>query len=453
MFKNKKGILVLTFLMAFTLVLTSGVQADVKNMIVMVGDGLGVGQMDMARYLAGGKDHKLEFMKMPNIGLMMTSSTEGVTDSAAAGTAIATGRKTKNGMVGMSPSGAELDSILDYAETLNKSTGIISSNKVTDATPAAFAVSAESRDNEGEIAQSILNNDVDVVLGGGADEFKEEEVGKDVIGMAQDMGYSYVTNADELNNVNPENGKLLGLFSPSYMNYVLDRDDVGSNEPSLLEMTKKAISILSKDEDGFFLMSEGARIDHAAHAADVSGMVAETLQFDESVEYAVNWAKEHGDTMVVVLADHETLGISVPEPLKKESIMNIEVSPEYMAGQMVEKENEPGMTVKSIKNVFKEYANIELTDQEAKDFNESIINNDGNMYYSYMIGWEIGSVIAEKYYAGSLTSEIRAESPTGGHTLNSVPVFAYGPESEGFNAVLDNTEVYDVLFEAFKPGN
>jgi alkaline phosphatase len=157
--------------------------------------------------------------------------------------------------------------------------------------------------------------------------------------------------------------------------------------------------------------------------------------------------------MVVVLADHETLGISVSEPLKKESLMNIEVSPEYMAGKMVKKDNEPGMTIESIKSVFNEYANIELTDQEAKEFNNSIINNDGNMYYSYMIGWEIGSVIAEKYYAGSLTSEIRANSSTGGHTLNSVPVFAYGPESEGFNAVLDNTEVYDVLFEAFRPGN
>src|SRR6056297_1364287 len=113
-------------------------------------------------------------MQLPNVGLMMTSSVQGVPDSAAAGTAMATGKKTKNGMVGMSPTGAKLDSILDYAESLGKSSGIISTNKVTDATPAAFSVSAESRDNEVAIAKAILNNDVDVILGGGPDEFTAE---------------------------------------------------------------------------------------------------------------------------------------------------------------------------------------------------------------------------------------------------------------------------------------
>lgn len=450
MLKNKKGLLILTLFLTFSLALTAGAQAEVKNMIVLIGDGLGQGQIDMTRYMSEGKDTQLELMKLPNIGMMMTSSVQGVTDSAAAGTAMATGKKTKNGMVGMSPNGAELDSILDYAEVLNKSTGIISTNKVTDATPATFAVSAKSRDNEVAIAKDILNNDVDVVLGGGKDEFTEEE---DVVAQAQDMGYEYVENEDELNNAQASNNKLLGLFNDSYMNYKLDRDDVNSNEPSLKEMTKKAINVLSRDEDGFFLMSEGARIDHAAHAADIPGVVAETLEFDETVKYAVDWAKKNGNTMVVVVADHETLGLSVTEPINKEALMNIEVSPEYMAGQMVEKEGEPGMTIESIKNVFSKYANIEMTDKEAKEFNQSIIDNEGNMYYSYMIGWEIGSVIASEYNAGVVSSDIRAKSSTGGHTLNSVPIFAYGPETDAFNDVIDNTEFHSILFNAFKPGN
>jgi len=453
MFKRKKGLLVLTLFLTLTLALTAGAQAEVKNMIVLIGDGLGQGQIDLTRYMTEGKDAELELMQLPNVGLMMTSSTQGVPDSAAAGTAMATGHKTDNGMVGMSPTGAELDSILDYAETLNKSTGIISTNKVTDATPAAFSVSAESRDNEGAIAKAILNNGVEVVLGGGADEFTAETAGEDVVKMAQEMGYEHVTNQTELVNAKASNNKLLGLFNPSYMNYKLDRDNVNSNEPSLKEMTKKAIQVLSRDEDGFFLMSEGARIDHAAHAADIHGVVAETLEFDETVEYAVEWAKKNGNTMVVVVADHETLGFSVTEPINKEALMNIEVSPEYMAAQMKEKENEPGMTIKSIKNVFAEYANIDMTDQEAKEFNNSIINNEGNMYYTYMIGWEIGSVIAKEYNAGVLSSEIRAKSSTGGHTLNSVPIFAYGPESGAFNDVLDNTEFYEVMQNAFEPGN
>jgi len=453
MLKRKKGLLVLALFLTFTIALTAGVQAEVKNMIVLIGDGLGQGQIDLTRYMAEGKDAELELMQLPNVGLMMTSSTQGVPDSAAAGTAMATGHKTDNGMVGMSPTGAELDSILDYAEVRNKATGIISTNKVTDATPAAFSVSAKSRDDEGAIAKAILNNDVEVVLGGGADEFTEETAGEDVVAMAEEMGYEHVTNESELMNAKAPNNKLLGLFNPSYMNYKLDRDNVNSNEPSLKEMTKKAIEVLSRDEDGFFLMSEGARIDHAAHAADVHGVVAETLEFDETVEYAVEWAKKNGNTMVVVVADHETLGFSVTEPINKEALMDIEVSPEYMAAQMEEKANEPGMTIESIKNVFAEYADIEMTTQEAKEFNKSIVNNEGNMYYTYMIGWEIGSVIANEYNAGVLTSEIRAKSSTGGHTLNSVPIFAYGPESGAFNDVLDNTEFYQVMHDAFKPGN
>lgn len=450
MLKNKKGLLVLTLFLTLSLALTAGAQAEVKNMIVLIGDGLGQGQIDMTRYMSEGKDGQLELMQLPNVGMMMTSSVQGVPDSAAAGTAMATGEKTKNGMVGMTPNGAEVDSILDYAESRDKSSGIISTNKVTDATPATFAVSAESRDNEVAIAKAILNNGVDVVLGGGADEFLEKE---DVVAQAKGMGYEYVTNEDELANVEANNDKLLGLFNDSYMNYKLDRDDLNSNEPSLKEMTKKAINILSRDEDGFFLMSEGARIDHAAHAADIPGVVAETLEFDETVKYAVDWAKENGDTMVVVVADHETLGFSVTEPINKEALMDIEVSPEYMASQMVEREGEPGMTVESIKDVFSEYAGIEMTDEEASAFNQKIVDNDGNLYYSYLIGWEIGSVIAKEYNADVVSSEIRAKSSTGGHTLNSVPIFAYGPESDAFNDVLDNTEVSEILFDAFRPGN
>ncbi len=452
MLKRRKSLLVLSLFMVLTVALTVGVQAEVKNIILFVGDGMGMGQIDMARYMSGGKDHKLELMKMPNVGIMMTSSTEGVTDSAAAGTAIATGHKTYNGGVAMDANGAELDSILDYAEVLKKSTGIISSNTVTDATPATFAASVEDRGMGGEIAKQILNNDVDVVLGGGAEDFTAEEAGEDLVAKAKEMGYEHVTTEGELAKSSAPNNKLLGLFNDSYMNYHLDRDDVGSQEPSLLAMTKKAIEVLSRNENGFFLMSEGARIDHAAHAADVPGVVAETLEFDKSVKYALDWAKKHGDTMVVVLADHETLGFSVTEPINKEALMNIQVSPEYMAGQLEKTSAGNAYTISSIKNVFKKYANIDLTTAEAENFNNSIVNeDDGSLYYAYKVGWEIGSIISAKNNVGVVSAAVRAKSGTGGHTLNSIPVFAYGAGSEVFNGIMQNTEVSQKLFNAFRP--
>jgi len=450
--KSKKLMLVASLFLVFALIFTAAAQAEVKNVILMVGDGLGIGQIDMTRYMAGGKDHELELMKLPNIGLMMTSSTEGVTDSAAAGTAMATGHKVYNGAVGMNKNGAELDSVLDFAEVRNKATGIISTNTVTDATPAAFTASVKDRGMGGEIAKQILNNDVEVVLGGGREDFMEEEAGEDLIAKAKKMGYQYVSDKQQLERVIPMNGKVLGLFNNSYMNYIQDRDEVDSQEPSLLEMTTKAIDVLSEDEDGFFLMAEGARIDHASHAADVPGVVAETLDFDASVKYAVDWAKENGDTMVVVVADHETLGFSVTEPINKEALMDIKVSPEYMAGKLEETEAGNAYTIDSIQRVFKEYANISLTEAEAREFNSNIVNeDDGSLYYQYKVGWQIGSVIAEKYNVGVLSADIRAKSSTGGHTLNSVPIFAFGPETESFNSMIHNTEFAEILFESMRP--
>ena len=450
--KSKRLMVVASLFLIFSLVFTAAAQAEVKNIILMIGDGMGIGQMDMTRYMAGDKDYKLEMMKMPNVGLMMTSSTEGVTDSAAAGTAMATGNKVYNGAVAMNKNGAELDSVLDFAEVRNKATGIISTNMVTDATPATFAASVKDRGMGGEIAKQILDNDVDVVLGGGREDFMKEEAGEDLIAKAKKMGYQYVTDKEQLKRVMPMNGKVLGLFNDSYMNYIKDRDDLDSKEPSLLEMTTKAIDVLSEDEDGFFLMAEGARIDHAAHAADVPGVVAETLDFDASIKYAVDWARENGNTMVVVVADHETLGFSVTEPINKEALMNIEVSPEYMAGKLVETESGNAYTIDSIQRVFKEYANLELTEKEAREFNSNIVNeDDGSLYYQYKVGWQIGSIIAEKNNVGVVAADVRAKSDTGGHTLNSVPIFAFGPETEDFNGVIQNTEFCKVLFEAMRP--
>lgn len=450
--KSKRMMFAVSLLLVFSLIFTAAAQAEVKNVILMIGDGLGIGQIDMTRYMAGGKDHELELMKLPNIGLMMTSSKEGVTDSAAAGTAMATGHKVYNGAVGMNKNGAELDSVLDFAEVRNKATGIISTNTVTDATPAAFTASVKDRGMGGEIAKQILNNDVEVILGGGREDFMEAEAGEDLIAKAKKMGYQYVSDKEQLKRVITMNGKVLGLFNKSYMNYIQDRDEVDSQEPSLLEMTTKAIDVLSEDEDGFFLMAEGARIDHAAHAADVPGVVAETLDFDASVKYAVDWAKENGDTMVVVVADHETLGFSVTEPINKEALMNIKVSPEYMAGKLEEIESGNAYTIDSIQRVFKKYANISLTKAEAKEFNSNIVNeDDGSLYYQYKVGWQIGSVIAAKNNVGVVSADVRSKSDTGGHTLNSVPIFAFGEGSEVFNDMMQNTEFYKLLFDSMRP--
>ncbi|MFW5898087.1 MAG: alkaline phosphatase, partial [Halanaerobium sp.] len=206
--KSKRLMLVASLFLVFALVFTAAAQAEVKNVILLVGDGLGMGQIDLTRTMAEDKDHELELMKLPETGIMMTSSTEGVTDSAAAGTAMSTGHKVYNGAIAMNENGAELDSALDFAQVRKKATGVISTNTVTDATPASFIASVKDRGMGGEIAKQAINNDVDVMLGGGREDFTEEEAGEDLIAKAKENDYQYVSDKDQLKRVQAMDGKI-----------------------------------------------------------------------------------------------------------------------------------------------------------------------------------------------------------------------------------------------------
>ncbi|MDZ5471044.1 alkaline phosphatase (plasmid) [Bacillus sp. 31A1R] len=413
-----------------------------KNVILMIGDGMGLGQMEIARMFEYGREGKLFIETLPHVGLVHTYSANNVvTDSAAGGTALATGVKTNNGMIGMSPDKKEVDSILDKFKANGKKVGVISTNTVTDATPASFTASVQNRwDGQYEIAKQQLKLNVDVLLGGGSQFFqKRDERGASLIDEFKNKGYSYVTNRTELSKAKGE--KLLGLFNSSYMSFKLDQEVLKSNEPSLTEMTQKGIEFLSKGETGFFLIVEGARIDHAAHSSDITGIWKETIEFDQAVKGAVNWANTRNDTLVIVVADHETMGISLTEPIALNELKNIKVSPAYMASKLIRKKTKDGYTEKSIKDVFKTYAHIELSNEEVKKFNESIENSKDQVYKKFKVSWEIGNLISEHYQAGIVRNEVRSISKTGGHTGNMIPIFAFGKGAEVFDGVMDNTDV------------
>ncbi|MBY0122430.1 alkaline phosphatase [Bacillus sp. S/N-304-OC-R1] len=413
-----------------------------QNVILMIGDGMGAGQIEIARLLEYGKEGRLFLESLPFVSLVHTSSADHtVTDSAAGGTALAIGKKTNNGMVGVTPDGKEATSILDTFKKNGKKTGVISTNTVTDATPAAFTASVNNRwSGQDEIARQQLKNGVDVLLGGGADVFKpKHQNGKNLIKEAMNDGYTFVSTRDELLNAN--GNKLLGLFHSSYMSFKLDRKLINSQEPSLKEMTKKAIEFLSKGNNGFFLMCEGARIDHASHAADLTSVWKEVIEFDHAVQYAVDWAKKDQNTLVLVAADHETMGISATEPLDIKGLKQVKASPEYMVMQFIKKTNSMEYDPESIKNVVKEYANIELTADEIQQYNESIMDESGLVYPQYAAAWELGSVLAKHFNAGIVQRKVRSISTTGGHTSNPIILFAYGKGGDVFHGVLENTDV------------
>ena len=262
-----------------------------KNVILMIGDGMGIGQLEIARLFEYGKNGRLFIETMPNVALVHTYSANNiVTDSAAGGTALAIGEKTNNESIGLSANGEEKESILDQFKKHGKKVGVVTTSTVTDATPGAFTGSVENRwSGQASIARQQLESGIDVILGGGSKYFTpQHQDGIDLVNRFKEKGYTYITNKRELRETKGE--KLLGLFNSSYLEFVVDKEKVKNLEPSLLDMTHKAVDTLSASDNGFFLMVEAGRIDHASHASDITGVWRETIEFDQTVKYAVNWA-------------------------------------------------------------------------------------------------------------------------------------------------------------------
>ena len=288
---------------------------EVRNVILLIGDGMGLAQVTVAQFAGPGPDHRLHMQRAPIAGLVNTVASDRlITDSAASGTAISTGQKTLNGAIATLPDGTSAPTILEIAHDQGLSTGLVVTSSVTHATPAVFASHVDVRSEQKCIASQMTDAGVDVMLGGGRGFFlpqstegsyREDE--EDLIAELREKKYTVISKREELAGV--KKGKLAGFFAygPLYM------DDNYDDEPSLQEMTAKAIQLLSKNKKGFFLMVEGSQIDWACHENEVNKMVKRTLLFDMAVGEALAFAKEDGHTLVIVTADHETGGVTIPE--------------------------------------------------------------------------------------------------------------------------------------------
>lgn len=273
----------------FTLILISLLVAlvfsQVKNVIYLIGDGMGLSQVYLTSMLEG---RPLSLMKTPYIGLVKTHSANSwVTDSAAAGTALASGFKTNNGMINILPDGTVVPTIFEVAKTYGVRTGIVVTCRVTHATPAAFYAHVKSRNEENEIARQLVENEtVDVVMGGGWANFLPKDLGGkrddnlNLIELAKEKGYIYVKTREELSKISADSDKILALFAPSHLDPASSRKE----QPMLYEMVEKVLEILSKDDEPFFLMVEGSQIDWEAHDNDIYGVWKEVVEFDKAVQ-------------------------------------------------------------------------------------------------------------------------------------------------------------------------
>lgn len=279
-------------------------QPKAVNVIYMIGDGMSLPQI-YAAMLAS--DNDLAFTEFPYSGIVITkSASNDITDSAASGTALSCGGKTRNGMVGMTPDSIPMRSVLDVLAENGKTTGIVVTCYATHATPAAFYAKVPNRGQYEAIAEQMMNCDnLNVMIGGGLKHFNQRKDGRNLLEEMAQKGWKVY---DTLANIDVTNKKYAVLSDDDHLPVISKRGDF------LPRGVKTALETLDGSKNGFFLMVEGSQIDFACHANDSTYTVDEIKDFSDAILVALDYAKTHENTLLVVTADHETGGLTLRDP-------------------------------------------------------------------------------------------------------------------------------------------
>ncbi|HHP5403378.1 TPA: alkaline phosphatase [Aeromonas veronii] len=436
---------------------TSQAQAgDAKNVILFIGDGMGPTVLTATRLFKVGEEGNLEMMKLPRSARIKTFSNDAqTTDSAPSMAAYTTGVKMNNEVIAMSSdtkavapgkdvngnktvnncssdNGKPVPTILELAKAAGKSVGAVTTTELTHATPAATYAHICHRDAAYDIAaqavpggtgfNQALGDGVDVLMGGGANHWTPYSASnkggrndnRDLTAEMKALGYSYVTTQSELAKVT--SGKVLGLFSSkSHLDYELDRVAKGAanTQPSLSEMTAKAIDLLSKNSQGYFLMVEGGRIDHALHGTNAKRSLTDAVALDEAVKTALGKV-DLNNTLIVVTADHDHTMTINGYSAKGNPVLDLV-------------KNGDGST---------------QNDVDGKPFTTLVFGNGPNRP-------DVRPVLtSDQVMANDYLQETGVKLTSETHGGGDVMLFADGAGSNRFKGTLDNTKVFGKLREA-----
>jgi alkaline phosphatase len=413
-----------------------------KNIIIMIGDGMGPEQVESGRLLRLLDPDGVFWLDVmdPEPGWANTLNVFGeTTDSAASATALATGVKTANGNVSMAEDDVtELPTSMEAAQEKGMATGILSSVYLCDATPGVWLAHAPRR------TCSIIIPDQhaacpDVFLGSGHTEFVVFTKPINWIDkMVENCNYELVETAEELAAAEARDGRLMGMWGGYTITYDIDRQhDLDVNDPTLAQMTEKAIEVLSRDRDGFFLMVEGGAIDWMAHNRDIAGTARDVVAFDDAVAKAYDFAEADGETLLVVTADHETAGLVVGDNPNMDFVRGVRCSTDFMWGHI----NEIGAD----QIVEQCLPGLGVT----VDAVAAAIDPDAGGCDNSEIG--LSRLLSEKAgvdWFEDFDQLIRWDDcDEGSHTDTEVPVFAFGPGSESLEGDIDNTDIGKLLFD------
>jgi len=426
---------------------------EAKGIILLIGDGMGINQVRAAAiYSQEVLGKPLAIDSIPIRGTTTTYSADSqVTDSAAAATALYSGHKTRNGAINVLPDGTQLSTIAHAAKKAGLSVGVVSTTRLTHATPAAVYSQSPRRDDEDLIAQQLPEFQLDVALAGGLSYFipkdrpgSKRKDSEDLVELMRGAGYAYVTNGTELKALDiTATPRLLGLFSHSHMAFEIDRQNVPDlrDQSRLAEMTEAALSILGRNPRGFFAVIEGGRIDHACHLHDIKASIYDTLAFDDAVKVALEYQKSHPRVLVLVTADHEPggmgLGKGTEYALDVASLKPIKNSLDFL-GKAIHKQSHDLEAILKAGGFDLDESELELLSRYPPDTRAhevAELHGYKGTINKYVYSWI--------HYALSLIESDRSRIgwTSFAHTAQPVITYAVGPGEREFVGSYDNTDI------------
>ncbi|MEW6664871.1 MAG: alkaline phosphatase [Thermodesulfobacteriota bacterium] len=429
-----------------------------KNVIVLIADGCSAEQYTFARWFKG-QPLSFDSIRTGSIKTFIADSV--IADSAPAASAFSTGVRTSDKFISVGPhektmAGVPaldpglpyrpLATVLEGARLLGKATGIVATSRVTHATPAAYVAHVHDRDMEDDIMEQAVHLGVDVVFGGGRrhllpkDDKASRNDNENLLEVLMGKGYATPGTRDEMQRV--RQGKAFGLFAPSHMDAEIDRPNLHPEQPTLEEMTRKAIELLSGDPDGFFLMVEGSQVDWACHANDPSHLLSDLLAFDRAVEAALDFARKDRKTLVLVFSDHNTGGFSIGNSASDKSYSQMNVDSLLVpfrkmkaSADILWKRLGQEKTPAALKKVIGEGWGMEITDEDADQVLSLAARLKKDKLEEY---YALGEFLSPRYtYVGWTTH---------GHCGGDVPLHAFGPGRP--LGVLDGPEVAKACAQA-----
>lgn len=434
---------------------TGAWKGKAKNVIVMVSDGMSTGTLTMADQLSrrqyGRASHWMSIYEQklaPRSAMDMASFDSIVTDSAAASSSWGSGHRIPNGSVNMGPNGEEYTPILPLFRNAGKKTGLVSTATITHATPSGFIANMMSRNDEPKIAEQLLSRGADLFLGGGNRFFASDrrEDGRDLYADFSAAGYHVVRTKSDLLSLSTDGKPVLGIFEDSHLPYALDLQhmpEVAAKVPTLSEMTQVALDRL-KGPQGFILQVEGAKIDHAAHWNDATGLLYDQLDFDNAVGVALKFYQENPDTLLIVTTDHGNANPGLNGEGRGYQASNTM----FDSMQVVERTNtwllnefrSTNANVAQIRELIQTYTKHGISLEQATMLHQALNRSYQAPSPRMTQDWSVFGSVMSNYYGVSFSS--------GSHTSDYVDLAVMGPGSASVGTFYQNTDLFRLMLDA-----